>query len=87
MNKLYSIGKNVVLKLVKEKEEELKVNGILLPAVKNSTKYYEVVDAPESRIMLMGYKVLIRGYPALVELDGEHYCIVSEDDLIAYVGI
>lgn len=77
------LGENIVAK--KEAAPEKTASGILLGQAKEKPAY-AVVEAigPEVKAVKTGDKIICKDYTATnVELDGEDYIIVKEEDVLA----
>ena len=78
----------LVLKLLSQDTETKTASGLLVVSKTNATKLYEVVEVDESLDSFYdkGCIVLIKGYPDIVQINGETYYIVHEDNVIAEVA-
>lgn len=77
-----AVGKNVIMKIIKEKEKE-PVNGIIIQEVnKKPVKFYEVLDSNNDKIK-PGNIVYLNGFSHAVEIDGLEYHICNEDAVAA----
>jgi len=83
--KVYALENNIVLKKIKEKEQETKINGVIIPINKTPNNHYEIINTAGKNGLNVGDVVCFKGYPCNVELDGEQFCVVAEDDIIAVI--
>lgn len=77
-----------ILKLVKTETETKTASGLLLVTRTSSvTKLYEIIADDEcgGGCFMIGDIVIIKGYPDIVEIDGETFYIVHQDNVIAEV--
>lgn len=74
----------IVLRLVKEEEEEIVPGKLIMPSNNNGTKVYEIVESL-SGTYEKGAHVMIKGYPNPIDIEGQIYYIVSKDDILAEI--
>lgn len=86
MKKPYATEKHIVLKKIKEKEQEVKVGALIMPVTgKAPNNHYEIIDSASKNGFNVGDAVCFKGYPTNVEVEGEQYCVVHEDDIVAVI--
>ncbi|NTW23036.1 co-chaperone GroES [Candidatus Falkowbacteria bacterium] len=84
--------------VVKTVTEEVTKSGIVLPDTvsKERPQQGEVIAAGEGKILesgqrapmgvKVGDKVMFRGYPQEVKIEGEEYLIIKESDVVAIIN-
>ena len=70
--------------LLREYKEEKKQGTLLLPSDKG-TKMYQVVNVCDDNIFNIDEIVCIRSYPTGLEIDGQVYFIINQEDVLCSI--